>query len=106
MCVLGRPRAPESRRKASAKLDSMDHPRRQRHRKEFERHVHPKWQRFSKDSRVRFIGNLRNLFLPHFSDLMFCCLRLSAKSVGSLCLKLKMTMVVTAVILATLTKAQ
>lgn len=103
MCVLERPRAPESPRKASVKLDSMDHTS-QRHRKEFERHIHPKWQLFQRTPRVRFIGNLKNLFLPHFSDLKLCCLRLSAKSIRSLYLKLKMTVVVAVVTLATLTK--
>ena len=65
MCVLERPRVPESPRKASGKLDCMDHTRRQRHREEFERHVHPKWQRFSKDSRVRY-WKLKELIPPIF----------------------------------------
>ena len=59
---------------------------------------------FQRTPRVRFIGILKNLFLPHFSDLKLCCLRLSAKSIGSLYLKLKMTVVVAVVTLATLTK--
>lgn len=53
-------------RKASVKLDSMDHTRRQRHRKEFERHIHPKWQCFSKDSTCQIYWNLKELIPPTF----------------------------------------